>query len=145
MRRRQRRMKANPSGPFGLALQGASAALRGLGVESTTPGAARLASAPCRANAAHVEYSDRLLVQPLLLEYQGVLFELGDHPIPRDEIAAQNLLRQRVLDLRLNGALQGPRTVYRVEARLADLVACVIVQAQSGIALRQFRPQPAQL
>src|SRR6202790_4879176 len=46
MRRRQRRMKANPSGPSGLALQGASAALRGLGVESTTPGAARLASAP---------------------------------------------------------------------------------------------------
>src|SRR5450631_4280876 len=46
MRRRQRRMKANPSGPEGLALQGASAALHGLGVESTTPGAARLASAP---------------------------------------------------------------------------------------------------
>jgi len=39
-------MKANPSGPCGLALQGASAALRGLGVESTTPSAARLASAP---------------------------------------------------------------------------------------------------
>src|SRR5450631_1233541 len=46
MRRRQRRMKANPLGYEGLALQGASAALRGLGVESTTPGAARLASAP---------------------------------------------------------------------------------------------------
>src|SRR5450631_3045284 len=46
IRRRQRRMKANPSGPSGLALQGASAALRALGVESTTPGAARLASAP---------------------------------------------------------------------------------------------------
>src|ERR1700688_2925003 len=46
MRRRQRRMKENPSGPYGLALQGASAVLRGLGVESPTPGAARLASAP---------------------------------------------------------------------------------------------------
>jgi len=46
MRRRQRRMKANPSGPEGLALQGASAVLRGLAVESTTAGAARLASAP---------------------------------------------------------------------------------------------------
>src|ERR1700720_994448 len=46
MRRRQRRMKVNPSGPSGLALQGASALLRGLGVESTTPSAARLASAP---------------------------------------------------------------------------------------------------
>src|ERR1700674_4240957 len=46
MRRRQRRMKANPSAPEGLALQGASAALRGLPVESTTAGAARLAFAP---------------------------------------------------------------------------------------------------
>jgi hypothetical protein len=46
MRRRQRRMKANPSAPAGLALQGASAALRGFAVESTTAGAARLASAP---------------------------------------------------------------------------------------------------
>ncbi|MDP9007747.1 MAG: thiopurine S-methyltransferase, partial [Pseudomonadota bacterium] len=36
----------NPSAPAGLALQGASAALRGLAVESTTAGAARLASAP---------------------------------------------------------------------------------------------------
>src|SRR5258708_26437535 len=36
MRRRQRRMKANPSAPEGLALQGASAALRGLPVEPTT-------------------------------------------------------------------------------------------------------------
>src|SRR5882762_11355443 len=49
MRRRQRRMKANPSGPEGLALQGASAVLRGLH------------PLPCRANAAHAEYSDRLL------------------------------------------------------------------------------------
>ena len=39
-------MKANPSAPEGLALQGASAALHGLPVESTTGGAARLASAP---------------------------------------------------------------------------------------------------
>src|ERR1700732_3614344 len=46
MRRRQRRMKANPSAPEGLALQGASAALRGWAVESPTAGAARLASAP---------------------------------------------------------------------------------------------------
>src|ERR1700727_2180641 len=35
-------MKPNPSAPEGLALQGASAALRGLGVESTTACAARL-------------------------------------------------------------------------------------------------------
>src|ERR1700728_3572673 len=46
MRRRQRRMKANPSAPEGLAPQGASAALRGLAVEPPTTGSARLASAP---------------------------------------------------------------------------------------------------
>src|SRR5450755_4699612 len=44
--RRQRRMKANPSGPEELALQGASAALRGLAVEPATACAARLASTP---------------------------------------------------------------------------------------------------
>jgi hypothetical protein len=42
-------MKANPSAPEGLALEGASAVLRGLH------------PLPCRANAAHAEYSDRLL------------------------------------------------------------------------------------
>ena len=39
-------MKANPSAPEGLALEGASAVLRGLPVEPTTGCAARLASAP---------------------------------------------------------------------------------------------------
>jgi len=39
-------MKANPSAPEGLALQGASAALRGLAVETATACAARLASTP---------------------------------------------------------------------------------------------------
>jgi hypothetical protein len=39
-------MKANPSAPEGLALEGASAVLRGLPVELTTACAARLASAP---------------------------------------------------------------------------------------------------
>jgi hypothetical protein len=46
MRRRQRRMRGNLSGPEGLAGRGASAALRGWSVVRTTPGAARLASAP---------------------------------------------------------------------------------------------------
>jgi hypothetical protein len=46
MRRRQRRLKRNLSGPVGLAGRGASAALRGLTVEPATAGAVRLASAP---------------------------------------------------------------------------------------------------
>ena len=46
MRRRQRRMRGNLPGPEGLARRGASAALHGLPVVTTTGGAARLASAP---------------------------------------------------------------------------------------------------
>src|SRR5208282_5554593 len=46
MRRRQRWLKRNLPGPFGLAGRGASAALRGLAVVPTTASAARLASAP---------------------------------------------------------------------------------------------------
>jgi len=63
-------MKANPSAPEGLALEGASAVLRGLPVESTTACAARLHPLPCRANAAHAEYSDRLLVVVLAASLQ---------------------------------------------------------------------------
>src|SRR5882724_2419961 len=46
IRRRQRRMRGNLPGPEGLARRGASAALHGLPVVTTTGGAARLASAP---------------------------------------------------------------------------------------------------
>src|SRR3984957_933761 len=46
MRRRQRRLRGNLPGPEGLARRGASAALHGLPVVTTTGGAARLASAP---------------------------------------------------------------------------------------------------
>src|ERR1700734_3296061 len=77
----------------------------------------------------------------LLLENQRIALQLGDHPVAGDEIPAQNLLRQRILDLRLNGALQRPRSVHRVEARFADLVARLIVQAQRDVALRQPLPQ----
>src|SRR5208283_6067794 len=55
-------MKANPSGPEGLALQGPSAALRGLAVDQPRPAPRALHPPPCRANAAHAEYSDRLLL-----------------------------------------------------------------------------------
>src|SRR5580658_4704428 len=81
----------------------------------------------------------------LLLEYQRIALELGDHPVAGHEIPAQNLLRQRILDLRLNGTLQRPRAVDRVESGFADLVARIIVQAQSDVALRQPLAQTAQL
>src|SRR6267154_2840531 len=50
IRRRQRRMRGNLPGPEGLARRGASAALHGL------------QPLPLLANAAHADYSDRLLV-----------------------------------------------------------------------------------
>src|SRR5882762_5222995 len=84
-------------------------------------------------------------MQPFLLERQRVPLELRHHPIPGHEIPAQNLLRQGVLDLRLNRPLQGPRAIHRIEARFADLVARVIVQPQSDVALRQSLPQASQL
>src|SRR5258708_4302220 len=80
------------------------------------------------------------LVQPFLLERQRVPLELGHHPIARHEIPAQNLLCERVLDLRLNRALQRPGPIHRIEPRFADLVASVIVQPQSDVALRQSLP-----
>src|SRR6267142_7144650 len=79
-------------------------------------------------------------MQPFLLEHQRIALQLGDHPISGHEIPAQNLLRERVLDLRLNGPLQRSCAIHGVEARFADLVARVIVQPQSDIALRQPLP-----
>src|SRR6202044_1752777 len=81
----------------------------------------------------------------LLLENQRIALKPGDHAVAGHEIPAQNLLRQRILELRLNGALQRPRAVHCVEARFPDLVARLIVQAQSDVAFRQPLPQTAQL
>src|SRR5450755_1815603 len=67
MRRRQRRMRGNLPGPFGLAGRGASAALRGLPVEPPRPAPRALHPLPRQANAAHAEYSDRLLGLPLIM------------------------------------------------------------------------------
>src|SRR5258708_4638366 len=77
------------------------------------------------------------LVEAFLFKHQLAALQLGDHAIARDEVALQDPLRQWVFNLRLNGALQRPGTVHRVEARLADLVARIIVQAHGDIALRQ--------
>ena len=76
-------------------------------------------------------------MEAFLLEQQLAAFQLRDHTIAGNEVAFQDPLRQRVFNLRLDGALQWPGTVHRVESRLADLVARIIVQAQSDIALRQ--------
>src|SRR5579862_9792293 len=84
-------------------------------------------------------------MQPLFLEYQRVALQLGDHPIAGDEVPFKDLLRQRIFDLRLDGALQRTRSIHRIVASLADLVAPIIVQAQRDVALRQPLPQSSEL
>src|ERR1019366_5823485 len=64
MRRRQRRLRGNLPAPEGLAGRGAAAALRGLTVLPLRPAPRALHPLPLPANAAHAEYSDRLLVAP---------------------------------------------------------------------------------
>src|SRR5258708_26490183 len=61
MRRRQRRMRGNLPGPEGLAGRGASAALHGLPVVPPRAAPRALHPLPLLANAAHAEFSDRLL------------------------------------------------------------------------------------
>src|SRR5216683_3106166 len=61
IRRRQRRMRGNLPGPEGLARRGASAALHGLPVVPPRAAPRALHPLPLLANAAHAEYSDRLL------------------------------------------------------------------------------------
>src|SRR5258708_10539088 len=76
-------------------------------------------------------------VQPLLLEHQRIAFQLRHHAIAGHEVSAQYLLRERILDLRLDGALQGSCAVYGVESRLSDLVARTIIEEQLNISLRE--------
>jgi len=71
--------------------------------------------------------SQRDLVKAFLLEHQRVALDLADHAIAGDKVAFEDPLRERVLDLRLDRPLQGPRAVHRIESGFADLVARIIV------------------
>ena len=51
------------------------------------------------------DLSARVLVQAFLLEHQRIALQLRHHTIAGDEVSAQYLLRERILDLRLDGAL----------------------------------------
>ena len=84
-------------------------------------------------------------MQALLLEDQVVTLHLRDHAITGRELAAQDLLRQRILDLGLDRALQGPRAVHGVEPRLADAIARGVVEPQLDVAVREALTQPAEL
>ena len=58
---------------------------------------------------------------------------------PGHELAVQDALRQRVLDLLLDRALQRPRAVHRIEARLAEQVARRVDRARARCRARARR------
>src|SRR6266850_1762597 len=65
--------------------------------------------------------------------------------LTRTEFAFQDLLRERIFDALLDGALQGPRTVYRVVTRFAQVVARGIVEHEVDVALGEALSQVSQL
>src|SRR5215217_6325972 len=79
------------------------------------------------------------------LERQSAI--AGGHvdDIPRREIAAQDALRQRTLELVLDRPLQGPGTVHRVETRLAEQVARRGVEFEPHVAVSKAFAQEAEL
>src|SRR5258707_6208199 len=89
IRRRQRRLRRNLPGPEGLARRGASAALHGLPVVTTTGGAARLASAPSpcqRGSRGILRQAPRIRV--LLVDDHAVVREGYRRLLERDESLA---------------------------------------------------------
>src|SRR4029077_5615900 len=63
----------------------------------------------------------------------------------RDELALQDLLGERILDLLLDGALERPRPVHRIEARLAEKIARGIIERHVHVALLQTLAQVHEL
>src|SRR5262252_573523 len=72
-----------------------------------------------------------------LLELQPASPRFHADPVPRDELAAEDGLRQRVLHLLLDGTLERTRAVHRVVTRLAQPVQRRIVEAQLEVAIQQ--------
>src|ERR1700740_309702 len=66
-------------------------------------------------------------------------------PVARHEFALQDTRRERVLDLLLDGALQRPRAVHRIEAGLAEQVARAVIERELDVALGQALAQVEQL
>src|SRR5665213_1289502 len=81
------------------------------------------------------------LVQAFLVEHQRAVLDLPNHAVAGDKVTLEDPLRQRIFNLRLNRALQGPRAIHRIEAGLADSVTRLIIETQGDIALRQALAQ----
>src|SRR6185312_16114661 len=72
-----------------------------------------------------------------LCECQLPLADAHADPVARDEFALEYPLRQWVLDLLLDGPLQRPCTINRVESRFTQRIPCGIVEHQVHIPLLQ--------
>ena len=63
----------------------------------------------------------------------------------RPELSTQNPLRERVLDLLLDGALQGARAVHGIEAGFAEQILRGIVDGELHVAVGETLAQEAEL
>src|SRR5690606_20342162 len=70
-----------------------------------------------------VEAPDRTASSFDLLEHQAAVAHADSHPVAGAELPLQDVLRQRILDLLLDGPLERAGAVYRIEARLAQEIA----------------------
>src|SRR6266481_6534148 len=65
--------------------------------------------------------------------------------VPGHELSLQDLLRQGILDLLLDGALQRPCAIHRIEAGLPEQVAGAVLEREIHVALGQALAQVKQL
>src|SRR6185437_6638900 len=77
--------------------------------------------------------------------YELPVADADPNVVARDERALQNPLRQRVLDLLLDGTLQWPRPIHRIEARFADRIPRGIVEHEVHISFLQPLAQVQEL
>src|SRR5512139_547951 len=79
---------------------------------------------------------------PPLERERTVFYRHLDH-VARPEVAPEDPLRQRVLELVLDRALERPRTIHRVEAGLAEQVARRRVEFEADVAVAEALAQVA--
>jgi len=69
------------------------------------------------------------------LKFQAIVCNSDGDYVTRLELALKNFIRQRVLDLLLDGTLQRPRAVHRIESCIGKPVTRCIRQLYAHIAL----------
>ena len=95
-----------------------------------------------RDGSASVAIPDAPALQSPFPELQRPVEIVDDDVVAADELALQDLLRERVLELALDRALERPRAVDRIEADVAEqvegAVADLELDAELGQALCQM-------